>query len=109
MICQRCGKCCCTLMLVTIHPDFVKEKLIIDELPEEAFLYVNNEPCPHLKWDGNTAICKIHHFDWYKETPCYHHGQIESDINQPCRIGVWIRKNKINVMEVFCKNKKKGE
>jgi len=104
MICQRCGKCCCNSLVIVIHPDFVKEKLNLCELTKEAFLFINGKPCPHLTWDGDIAICKIHHYDWYKDTPCYSHGQIEYSINDPCRTGVWIRENKIDVKDKFYKN-----
>lgn len=94
MICQRCGKCCCDSLVVVIHPDFVKENLDITKLPDEAFLPLKSEKCPHLSWDDNDiAVCAIHHYKWYKETPCYRHGQIEENENDPCRTGVWIREN----------------
>ena len=79
---------------------------IINKLPKEAFLCLNSEPCPHLSWDGNITTCAIHHYKWYKETPCYDHGQIEMSKDEPCRTGVWMRENKINVKEVFGKKNK---
>ena len=106
MICQRCGKCCCGFFIGVIHPDFVKEHLNIDKLPKEAFLGLSSGPCPHLSWDGDIAICKIHHYEWYKQTPCYSHGQVESCKDDLCRTGVWMRKNKINVKDTFSRTNK---
>jgi len=93
MICQRCGVCCCNSTVIIIHPDFIKEKLNINKLPNEAFLLLNSEKCPHQSWDGDISICAIHHYKWYKKTPCYTHGQIERSKDDPCRTGVYMRSN----------------
>lgn len=106
MICQRCGKCCCDSLVVVIHPDFVKDNLDINKLPKEAFLCLKSESCPHLSWNGDIAVCKIHHYKWYKTTPCYNHGQIEMSKDEPCRTGIWMRKNKIDVKKIFYKKNK---
>jgi hypothetical protein len=44
--------------------------------------------CPHLKLI-DTAECLIHHYDWYKETPCADYTQIET-IDSNCRMGEFI-------------------
>lgn len=89
MICLRCGYCCTKLTIIIIKPEYVREKLNLNKLPEDAFMVagVGGQLCPHLSWDGDTAVCKIHHFPWYKKTPCYRHGQIERSGNTLCRMG----------------------
>jgi hypothetical protein len=46
-------------------------------------------PCKHLEGEEGNYFCRIHDEDWYSETPCYNHGQIESG-NTNCRIGEFI-------------------
>lgn len=44
-------------------------------------------PCKHLVGDEPGKYhCKIHHYDWYQDTPCFRHIQVGRK-NEPCRIG----------------------
>jgi len=44
-------------------------------------------PCKHLVGDKpGEYSCALHDKKWYKETPCFQHGQIERQ-NSPCRMG----------------------
>lgn len=85
MICLRCGYCCKNYMVMIVNdPD----KGILDN---NIIAHMGNgTPCKHLEGDkpGNYS-CKIHDRKWYKETPCYGHGQIESG-NTECRLGRFI-------------------
>jgi len=108
MKCLRCGYCCINLSLVTIHPDYIKEDLIINELPEEAFIFKpDGEKCPHLTFEDNKAVCKIHQYNWYYQTPCYNHNQIERK-NSDCRLGKHIIDNNVNVFDFLIQQKRKA-
>jgi hypothetical protein len=51
------------------------------------------ERCPHLQGDEpGSYSCAIHHYPWFKDTPCGTHGQIEQNPNDPCRIGAYLTK-----------------
>jgi hypothetical protein len=99
MRCLRCGKCCFDSAVVIIKPEFVKEDLVVDELPQEAFIGIVPgmeiegvlSQCPHLVCDKDGTSCKIHHYKWFEDTPCFQYGQIEKDPDQPCRFGEYIR------------------
>jgi hypothetical protein len=73
--------------------------MIVDD-PEKGISEDNiiahegNGPCKHL--EGNKPgeyKCKIHNKPWYKKTPCYSHGQIESSPEDECRMGRYIIDN----------------
>ena len=89
MICLRCGYCCKNLSVAIIKDpskSFNENNITFHE--------GNNKSCPHLA--GNKPgkySCKIHHFPWYKKTPCYAHSQFEFE-NSNCRIGEYILSNK---------------
>ena len=56
----------------------VEENLIVNE--------GTGEPCKHLTGNGpGNYCCAVHDRDWYSETPCFDHTQIESK-NSPCRM-----------------------
>lgn len=94
MKCLRCGKCCLDSLVVVVKPESVKEDLNINELTQDDVLSIEGpkDKCPHLKWDGDIACCSIHHYKWYKYTPCFSHGQIGKK-NAPCRTGVYLKNN----------------
>ena len=86
MICLRCGYCCKNY-IVGIVDDLEKG-------PVSENLTVNKgdgTPCKHLTGDkpGNYS-CLAHNYSWYKETPCFSHGQQEFSKNTPCRMGEFI-------------------
>jgi len=88
MICLRCGYCCKFLSVVIVdNPEKgpSEDNLIIHE--------GNGKPCKHLRGDkvGEYA-CAIHDKPWYKQTPCFAHGQIERSSDTPCRMGVYLLK-----------------
>lgn len=92
MKCLRCGYCC------------IKYEVIIVDNPELGIRDDNliakhtDERCKHLMGDslGNYS-CAIHHYDWYKQTPCYSYGQIELSPDDPCRMGQYILDNGLTV------------
>jgi hypothetical protein len=56
-------------------------------------------PCPHLEGSKPGEYrCAIHNKDWYPETPCFSHSQIEKSPDSPCRIGEWILRRTASVI-----------
>lgn len=83
MICLRCGYCCKKYAVIIVDdPDKgIREDNLIP--------YMGDSRCKHLVGDKpGEYSCTIHDKPWYKETPCFDFGQIESDPGFPCRIGV---------------------
>lgn len=81
MICLRCGYCCKNYDVIIVD----KPELGIVE--NNLIHKPSGMPCKHLLGDKpGEYSCAIHDFSWYKETPCYSHGQIEQK-NSNCRIG----------------------
>ena len=93
MICVNCGYCCTMYDVVIVKPEFAKSDLVIDENNYHNILThkPNNTKCPHLDRQNNKYFCKIHDFEWYKETPCFQHTQIERSEDTVCRIGKRVR------------------
>ena len=87
MICLRCGYCCKQHTVVIV--DDPKKGIREDNLVTRE----GGIPCQHLT--GNESgeySCAIHHYPWYKETPCFSHGQIERSPDDVCRMGEYILK-----------------
>jgi len=85
MICLRCGYCCQTSsVVIVIDPD---------KGPVEGNLKAIDcleEKCPHLRGDKPGEFsCAVHDKEWYEETPCFSHGQIERG-NENCRMGEYV-------------------
>jgi hypothetical protein len=81
MKCLRCGYCCLTMLIpIIIDPNKGFKENNVDLLD-------GTKHCPHLKGDkpGNYS-CNIHHYKWFKDTPCGQYTQIESS-NSNCRTG----------------------
>ena len=92
MLCLNCGYCCVKYDVIIINPEYVKENLIIDELPDDAFMHKSTDIiCPHFNSNNR---CNIHHYSWYKDTPCFQYIQIEP-YQTVCRIGHAIQTNQI--------------
>lgn len=82
MKCLRCGYCCKNYLVPVVDdPEVgINDGNIIAHMG-------NGTPCKHLI--GNSPgkySCGIHHYPWYKETPCFSHTQIERD-DTNCRLG----------------------
>ncbi len=85
MICLRCGYCCKKYLVAVIddpEKGFVEGNVIVNE--------GTGEPCKHLIGDKpGDYSCVVHDRDWYPETPCFDHTQVESK-NTLCRMGEYI-------------------
>ena len=93
MICLRCGKCCFYNVII-INPKSIKEDLDLNLLEESDMIILDGtSKCPHLEWEKDKAFCKIHHYKWFKDTPCSQHTQIESSSSDNCRVGEYLLKN----------------
>jgi len=61
---------------------------------DNIIAHMGDGKCKHL--DGDTPgsySCKIHDREWYNQTPCFSHGQIEHG-NTECRMGKYILSKK---------------
>ena len=89
MICLRCGYCCCNYFVVIVNdPEKGLE-------PDNLMPHDGKSPCKHLQGDEpGKHSCALHGYDWYKDTPCFQHGQVEKSQDTPCRIGEYIMKLK---------------
>jgi hypothetical protein len=87
MKCLRCGHCCKRYAVIIVD----NPELGVDDIDNLVPHMGTGEPCKHLLGDkpGEYA-CAVHDYPWYTETPCYRHGQIESDPETPCRMGVYV-------------------
>ncbi len=91
IICLRCGQCCIVSLVAIIKPECIDDVLDFEsETILDKIMHKPDGPCPHLEWNDNKAICKIHDKPWYKKTPCYSHNQIPD--NTKCRTGLYFSK-----------------
>jgi hypothetical protein len=106
MKCLRCGKCCGYLVAVVKNPTKVKpDEDFTGDFDENNVITLSGGgiPCPHLMgcMVGEYS-CAIHHYPWYKHTPCFAHSQFETE-DSNCRVGEWIL-NKFKKGELIGKN-----
>jgi len=80
MICLHCGYCCTNYLVVIVdNPE-------LGPIEGNLVAHYGDKRCKHLT---NNNMCAVHHYDWYKDTPCYAHTQIERG-NTNCRIGEYL-------------------
>ena len=88
MICLNCGHCCKHYMVVIVddpEKGIVEGNLIVKE--------GDGTLCKHLRGDKpGKYSCAIHDYPWYKDTPCFAYGQIESSPDDECRLGAYLLK-----------------
>ena len=87
MICLRCGYCYknhCVVIIDDPEKGIVDDNLIVRD--------GDGTPCKHLTEDNEDCSCLLHDYPWYKDTPCFAHGQIEQS-NTNCRLGEYILNN----------------
>ena len=104
MICLQCGRCC-SFPVGIVKPEYVDiydpTESDFEKVKSWIMIKKEGEECPHIKWEGDKAICSVHDKEWFSDTPCGRHGQIEESITDKCRTGEWIKSKGINVREVF--------
>jgi len=89
MKCLQCGYCCYRSWVVIV--DDPKKGVVESNLIEHKG---DGTPCKHLIGNKENGFeCAIHNEPWYKQTPCYSHGQIEQDVNDVCRMGEYVKEH----------------
>lgn len=59
---------------------------------EDNLITYTGQRCKHLKGDKpGEYSCNIHHYKWFKKTPCSQFNQVERT-NSPCRLGTYFIK-----------------
>ena len=85
MKCIRCGYCCIAYVVVIVdNPDLgiIESNLIVKD---------SGVKCQHLIGeDIGEYSCAIHDREWYEDTPCFQHGQVERDVTSVCRMGEYV-------------------
>ena len=94
MKCLRCGYCCIMYDVIIIDPESITENIDFEKDDVKLLHKPCQSPCPHLKWEKDKAVCSIHHYEWFEQTPCHSYGQIESSEDCECRTGSYMLKNK---------------
>jgi len=85
-------------MMVVIVDD--PEKGIDSENLKAVGFEKSPERCQHLQGDRpGEHSCAIHHYPWYKDTPCYSHGQIEKSPTDECRMGRYLLNKEGNAIK----------
>lgn len=87
MICLRCGYCCINYDVMIVNDP--KIGIIEANIIHKPF----GIKCKHLIENDNYYTCNIHNYEWYIDTPCYAHTQIENK-NSNCRIGEYVQSKK---------------
>ncbi len=97
MICVRCGYCCVHLTVIIIAPEYATPNFRMSRVvKEQTFCKHSGEECPHLSFETDKAICAIHRFKWYEQTPCFSHTQIGAG-DAKCRMGVFVKEKNISI------------
>jgi len=93
MKCIRCGYCCIKYVVVIVdNPDLgiIESNLIVKD---------SGVRCKHLIGEkAGEYSCAIHDREWYKETPCFAFGQVETSVGTVCRMGEFFLKNVDNII-----------
>ena len=91
------------MMVVVVKPECVRDDLDLhdESIKEAVMVKESSAQCPNFEWkDSNTAHCTIHHYPWFKFTPCGTHRQI-GEPNDPCRMGVHLTSKLQNLQGYF--------
>jgi len=91
MKCLQCGYCCMNYF-VPIVDDPEKGFDPENSTQDNIVMHIGKgQPCKHLRGDKPGEYrCVCHDEPWYKDTPCFSHGQIERDPSEKCRMGVYV-------------------
>lgn len=91
MICLRCGKCCRYLDIFVINPRSILPDGTLDPHDSESMVFKSaGDACPHLAYEGDVAVCTIHHLPCYRGTPCQQFEQIGA-ADAVCVMGGYFR------------------
>jgi len=91
MICLRCGCCCINLDVAIVNPEAILPNGTIDpSIPDPIISKPGGQACPHLTYQGEVAVCKIHSLACYKDSNCERFDQVgrQDDV---CILGSYYR------------------
>lgn len=102
MKCLRCGYCC-SFPVIIVKPEYVDvfDPENLEMVEEWTILKKQGEMCPHLKFQGDLATCQVHNQPWFKDSVCGRYEQIGWEDDDVCRLGNYIKKEKINVRKKY--------
>lgn len=96
MKCLHCGYCCINYDVIIV--DDPKKGLELDNVKHKP----TGVRCQHLRGDKPGEFsCAVHNEKWYKKTPCFDFGQIESKKTDPCRMGEYLLKQPVDKQKVM--------
>jgi hypothetical protein len=79
MICLRCGRCCIDLDVAIVNPRSIRSDGTVDPKDGASMIFkCKGQLCPHLDYQEDKAVCKIHELPCYIGTPCQQFEQIGS-------------------------------
>ena len=88
MTCRRCGFCCIWLGVRIVDPALVAKIDDSGVIPEEAWIHkLPGEKCPHLSFDGTTAVCAHYGRNWWVDNVCTDYHDERPDDPGVCRFG----------------------
>jgi hypothetical protein len=90
--CLNCAHCCYWFNVAIVRKECIDEIKSEEDINEKTVIIKEHKQfCEHLKYneETNKFTCSIHHYPWFKFTPCHQFTQIEEHDNSPCRIGEW--------------------
>jgi hypothetical protein len=77
MLCLRCGQCCLHLDIFIVNPSSILPDGSIDPDDQEAMIFKPaGQRCPHLAYEGDSAVCTIHQLPCYQGAPCQQFEQV---------------------------------
>jgi hypothetical protein len=90
MKCLRCGRCCICLNIFVVDPQSILlDSSLETKDPHSMIFKPGGRPCPHLKFQGDLAVCNIHELQCYEGTPCQQFEQLGME-NDPCMMGSYL-------------------
>ena len=106
MFCYRCSHCCYWFMVTIVKEEYFDKIKTENDLTMDA-VEIKEERvwCKYLINNLGKFVCTIHHYSWFKFTPCYQFTQMEENKDSPCRIGEWYRGEGIKYYDDFLLNK----
>lgn len=73
------------MVIIVDNPEIEISKVL--DMNNLIFHKGDGKPCKHLTGNKPGSYkCNIHHYPWFKKTPCAEFTQIETR-NLPCRVG----------------------
>ena len=85
--------------VIIVAPSAVEAVESRGEILAQDLIHIpTGERCPHMTRIDGMFACDIHDREFYKETPCYRHSQIETE-DSPCRMGQALAEGKLEKVQ----------